>query len=382
MTLGIDALILLYMILMAMVLAFNIVYFLTAKVMRDADKHQNGYFARRMRRMLGDIERGGHISRQDRSYLTGALKGVRNMLMFETLSNSCPASVRALFFKEIEYIFIRIAPSFRERDGLEMAYFAHLVRLTHSGEGDLPAALYTTLMTGLDNESMYCRDESLKALVTIGSAQMVLDALRRIDQSLRYYYPKLIPEAFNCVPREKQMRLMDEAIPWFDRFHPMVRIALLKLARKLRCDYREQFLEVLKSPDTDIDTMTEVIRYFKVCVYPPAKPELLHILTFPRTTYHRAIVFTLWTLKVYYDEETKQKILPLLSVNDAQIQEAAAEALIENGISYYELVEFYNSEDENLRRILKYMRDSMREKNLRRIIDLMKTDGSSSAAEG
>lgn len=357
MTVGIDTLILLYMIMLATVMAFNVVYFMVTKAARDTDKRQSGYFARRLKKMLNRAEDGKEAEGRDKRYLKRALKRTRNMLMFETITTSYDRPTRSFFFKSIESVFILLAPVFRERSGLEMAYFAHLVQLTRSGAEDSPAGLYATLMHGLDNESLYCRDASLKALVTIAGEQTVLDALRRINSSSRYYYPDLITQALNCVPEDKQKRILDSVISWFDSFLPFIRCAIVKAARKLKCDYREAFLFVLKDATTDQETMIEIIRYFKECTYAKAKPELLHILTFPRLIFQRVIIFALWTLKAYFDEETKENVLPLLSVNDAQIQEAAAEVLIENGVTYYELIEYYNSEDDRLRRILKYMRE-------------------------
>ena len=351
--LKIQYLIYIYMALCACMMIYNIVYTIYNRTTeKNIEKQRNG-FIKKIRNQFNLIENGIEIVAKHRKYLYNKLKWIHNLLLFEQLLDEQKENVRKKYLEDVKYIFYDLAIYYQKTDSVKKAYFAYIIG-KYKIEDIIDKNIMTnTLFVFLEDGAMYCRDNSLKAIIKLGNIYYILKALKEINKDKYYYSVELLYEDLIEFNGNKQ-RLAEQMWQEFNEFNENTQIAIIKLISKYKLDYSEEFYKLLEDENTSNKIKIEVTKYYKDNIF--KKVEVLLIQNTKRTGIlnRELVIESAKTLSAYNSLETKETLKSLLKRNDWDIRMAASESLSILGTSYYELAEIYNGEDNIARRILKY----------------------------
>ena len=351
--LKIQYLIYVYMALCACMMIYNIVYTIYNRTTeRNIEKQRNG-FIKKIRNQFNLIENRIEIVGKHRKYLYNKLKWVHNLLLFEQLLDEQKENVRKKYLEDVKYIFYDLAIYYQKIDSVKKAYFAYIIG-KYKIEDTIDKNIITnTLFMFLEDEAMYCRDNSLKAIIKLGNIYHIIKAFKEINQDSHYYSVELLYE--NLLEFDgNQQRLAEQMWQEFHAFNENTQIAIMKWISKYKLDYSEEFYKLLENENTSNKIKIEVTKYYKDNIFEKVETLLIQNAKLTGILNRELVIQSAKTLGSYNSLQVKETLKSLLKRNDWDIRVAASESLSILGTSYYELAEIYNGEDNIARRILKY----------------------------
>lgn len=351
--LKIQYLIYVYMALCACMMIYNIVYTIYNRTTeRNIEKQRNG-FIKKIRNQFNLIENRIEIVGKHKEYLYNKLKWVHNLLLFEQLLDEQKENVRKKYLEDVKYVFYDLAIYYQKTDSVKKAYFAYIIG-KYKIEDTIDKNIITnTLFMFLEDEAMYCRDNSLKAIIKLGNIYHIIKAFKEINQDSHYYSVELLYEDLLEFDGNQQ-RLAEQMWQEFHAFNENTQITIMKWISKYKLDYSEEFYKLLEDENISNKIKIEVTKYFKDNIFEIVEPLLIQNAKLTGILNRELVIQSAKTLGSYNSLQVKETLKSLLKRNDWDIRVAASESLSILGTSYYELAEIYNGEDNIARRILKY----------------------------
>lgn len=349
----IEYLIYIYMTLCACMMVFNIIYMIfTSSTEKSKNKSKNAII-KKINAQLNLVENGLKVSIRHKQYLYKKLKRTYNLLIFEYDLDLQAEDTVAKYIKEIQIIFNDLAIYYEKSDGIKKAYFAYIIDKYRIMENTKSSILVNTMYQFLKEDSIYCRDNSFKAIINSSNITYIIEALKILNKLEYYYYPDVIFKGliqFKGNSEELGNRLWKE----FEKLNTQIKIAIVRYANKLKLDYKEEFYKTAIKEETEEEVKIEIIKYFGENYYELAQKLLIEFTKEKGIRNQKIIIESAKALKKYNNQATKEALKMLMKRTDWEIKEAASESLSAISTSYYELADIYNGEDELARRILKY----------------------------
>lgn len=344
--LKVENLIYTYLYLCACMMIFNIIYmFVVARIEKNKKKNKN-HFVKNLNTQLGLVELDLKIRRKHKRYLYNKLKTPHNLLLLEYTLDQRKEETISKYKKQIQDVFYDLSLYYENTDKIKKAYFAYIV-YKYKIKKILPSSLFGLL----EEESIYSRDNGLKAIVTCGNIENIIKALKIVDKSAFYFYPDSIFKGLINFEGDKGL-LTIKLLQEYKEFSDNMRIAIIRYINYIKLDYKEDFYNLYINNTESTDVKIELIRYFSNNIYELAMYLLINIVN--SNEKDEVIVEAAIALKNYNSTETIEALKQLLHKNDWNIKNAASESLIYLGASYYDLIDIYNGDDKVARSILKY----------------------------
>ena len=349
--LEIQYLIYVYMALCACMMIYNIVYTIYNRTTEKNIAKQKNSFVKKVRNQINLVESGLLLVAKHRKYLYSKLKWVHNLLIFEQILDEQKSKEK--YLENVKNIFYDLATYYQKKDGVKKAYFAYIIgkyKIKDKMDGNI---ITNTLFMFLNEESMYCRDNSLKAIIKLGNIDDIIKVFKEIKESKYYYSVEML--FGSLMEFEGNIQKLSEKM-WeeFEQFDEMTQIVIIKFITIYKLNYSEVFYDLLESENTNNKIKIELTKYYKDNVFDRVESLLIHNTKLTGVLNRELVIESARTLSSYNSLETKEALKNLLKRNDWDIRMVAAESLSILGASYYELAEIFNGEDNVLRRILKY----------------------------
>lgn len=348
-----EYLIYVYITLCACMMLFNIIYML---FMNSTEKFENkgkNTLSKKMNIQFVLLENKSKISVRHKEYLYRKLKRTHNLILFENILDKQSEDIKQKYINNVQYVFHDLALYYQKKDSIKKAYFAYIVgkyRFSKNLENDV---LISTIYGFLDEESIYCRDNSLKTIIRLENINNIIRALKRINEINYYYYPEMILKDLLEFTGDK-IELAQKMWNNFELFNENIQIAIIGYISEENLNYSKEFYSLLIKDSTNKNIKLEVIKYYRNNIYEFVKEILIYNTKLTGIENKELVIESAKTLQSYNSPETKDALKSLLKRNDWTIREVASESLIYLGTSYIELAEIYNGEDEIAREILKY----------------------------
>ena len=111
----------------------------------------------------------------------------------------------------------------------------------------------------LDEETMYCRDNALRAIIKLGNIKNILEVLKRIKKSKYYFSVEMLYE--NLLEYNKEKQILAEKI-WqkFDEFNENTQIAIIKFITNYKLNFLEEFYNLLEKNIVNNKIKVEIIK--------------------------------------------------------------------------------------------------------------------------
>ncbi|MBQ9134372.1 MAG: hypothetical protein IJX64_07555 [Clostridia bacterium] len=358
----VEMLIYAYLAVCAAMIVFNIACIF---VFRHKDKKlddRSSAFTDKVRKQTATDE----ITEAHRKYLCKKLRHVNHLMAFdktlEALYIEDPQKIKA-YVEKLSAVFIYLTFVYRKKNKLQMAYFPYIIKKYQLFRG-YNISIVTDVMLDLVREpALYCRENALQALYSIGDADSVIEALCILDVGAYYHHPKMITDGLLsfCGDREKLADKLWDKLPTFSE---RMQVSVLDYFRFCSGEYCEPILRLLASGDLGDEATYSCIRYFGKYAYEPALPQLLRFAEITDENRWEYTAITATALAIYPCRETEAILRSMLHSRNWYVRFNASQSLERQGLEYTDLVDIFEGDDRYAGEIMRYRFDQkkMREK--------------------
>ncbi len=230
---SVEVMIYAYLFVCLAMIIFNIV---TAIILKQKDKKTvkiSENFSNRVKLQLERVKVGEPCDENHKQYMQKRLKKVGNMVAFDKMLEAAylddPETVKKYLY-ELDSVFIFLCGVYNGKDRIEAAYFPYIVKKYRLIAFRKLPTVTETMLSLLDEPSIYCRENAMQALYTCGDSDCIIKALKKIDKSNLYYNGKLITDGMLNFAGSTE-ELINKIIARFNTFSIDMKIALLNYIR-------------------------------------------------------------------------------------------------------------------------------------------------------
>ncbi len=245
------------------------------------------------------------------------------------------------------------AETYRKRSAMERALFAYFVSTLPQETIPEYRHLGQQMLIYLEDATVYCRENVLKALCSLGNAEALERALCLFQENDWYHSPKLLADGMIgfCGDRVAVAKRLCNRM-WNDN----IKTALIHVMSQLPDDLTDLVLPELSSKYQEI--RFAAIRYFAYHIRQEVAPLLREIVQREEDT----AVAAAWTLGKYPGEETKQTLVQALRSRNWYVRHNAAVSLIQMPLKKKEIKALCANEDQYAREMFIYVLESREKK--------------------
>lgn len=262
------------------------------------------------------------------------------------------------YLVEIEPVFLRLSQSYVRRENIQAAYFVYLLS-RYMPWSTAREELARETLKYVRRDSLYCRQNALKALYRFGTPENVTEAVKIIDGSKGFFHEKILTEGLLSYEgdHERLIALLWEA---FDGLSNGTRHSVLNYIRFQTGDYQKEMYQILESPDMDKELKLAAVRYFGKYPYEPARRRLIQMVQDRRPEYWEYAAVAASSLAVYQGEETVDALKEALCSANWYVRYNASASLDIRTLDYEDLIEAVNGKDRYAREMMMYRLESRR----------------------
>ncbi len=353
---SVELMIYIYLFVCVAMIVFNIV---TAIVLKQKDKRTvrvSESFGYHIGLQLERVKRGEPCEEKHKRYMQRKLKRVGNMIaldkMLEAAYSDDPQAVKS-YLCELDGVFVFLCAVYSGKDRIEAAYFPYIVKKYRLIAFRALPTVMETMLSMLDEPSIYCRENAMQALYTSGDADCVIKALTKIDKSDLFYHGKLITDGMlNFTGRSRE--LIDKIIARFNTFSTDMQVALLNYIRFSSPDYCEFAYSLLCDEKQNDEIRYCAVRYLGKYRYDAAYDKLCYFAENKNEDKWQYSAIASSALGTYPFEGTVKLLKENLYSHNWYIRFNSAESLERLGVSYAELADILDGNDRYASEILRY----------------------------
>ena len=167
-----------------------------------------------------------------------------------------------------------LAVEYGKRQSMERAYFADVIARFPPYTDGKHHPLMEILTAYMENSTVYCRENVLRALSSLGNAQAVETALQVLNDGGYFHHHKLLADRLTDFTGDCEAlaaRLWRHKNAWSGE----MMVAVVEFITNCSENYCETFLPLLRDEWEDLELRLCAMRYFRRHPYPPAHPVLL-----------------------------------------------------------------------------------------------------------
>lgn len=364
---GIEALIYIYGSVCVSMIFFNCICIAVFR-RNDSRLHKKSHkLADKILVQAQRFTRGEKIEQAHLRYLNRCLSRVGNLMAF----NECltklyqkDETLAATYLYEIRSVFLHLSVVYLKKETVQAAYFAYLMSKYKICRHMPFDAMMDILKEYLKKDSLYCRQNAMKALYSFGEEEHVVEGIKILQQEHVFFHSKILADGLLTFEGSHTKLI---ALFWqsFDEFTVEVQVAILNYIRFQSGAYCDEMLAILTDSTANCELHYAAIRYFGKYHYPPAHSLLLQFAADLDETRWNYAAFSATALGNYPTEETLAVLKKCLSSSNWYVRYNAAQSIDALGVSYSDVIDIMNGDDRYAREMMSYRLDSRQLKQKR-----------------
>lgn len=364
-----DKLIYIYMIVCFCMMGFNIVYIFYKKSSDEFIKKRSEKLRKKIDYQLFMNDAYTLKLSKHKRMLLKVLKKVNNLMAFDEAIDQYNGEKKKeiyRYIKSIRDVFCDLAPIYNKKSNIKKAYFAYIMSKYKISQGVKSDRIISTMFEFLEEKSIYCRENALKALYSFGNVQNVIKALKIINVNKAFYSKEVLTfglASFNGNHEELAESLWNN----FENFEEKMQLAIIDYLGIVSKKYKERLYDLLIKEDTSKNIKISIVYYFEKNVYKPVKDILINYLELAGIENLEYALASAEVLRKYPGIDTINSLKHAIRSRNWKIRVKASESLAYLNVQYIELAEIYNGTDRIAREILQYKvkkrLDNMRKKD-------------------
>lgn len=350
----VEILIYAYLAICAAMIAFNIVcIFVFRKKDRNIEKRSIDFADGIEEQLSKETVEGTH-----KRFLCKKLKKINHMMAFdETLEKfyaERPGEIQR-YIANLSPVFVFLTLEYSQKNQIQAAYFPYIIKKYSVFKGAGIPVVIDSLMELVKEQNLYCRENALQALYSIGDADSVMKALRILDKTSNFHHGKMIADGLLCFSGATDV--LDKKL-WenFGEFSIAMKQSILDYFRFSSDKHFEKMLQIMIDKEGNQELRFSAIRYFAKYYYEPAFSFLTEFAADESLIWeYRAIAAS--ALGNYPAEETKELLKKLLCDRNWYVRYNASESLERLGVRYEEMIDIFEGRDRYASEMLRYRFD-------------------------
>ena len=362
----IEVMIYVYLAICVGMILFNIVSAVLSRSREKSLLKTSRGFEERILEELTHCEECGDVSDEHQAYLTKKLRHMGNMRAFDIALEREYANNPELVKKYLSClscVFVSLAIRNGGKDDIEAAYFPYIIKKYRILHGRPFDAMLDVMYLLLHKPSIYCRENAMQAIYTVGEPACVIKALKIADDQPRFYHNKLLTDGL--LNFEGSTEKLSEAL-WenFEEFSSHMQMIVLNYFRFSSGDHCEKILRLMIDESRDDEIRFTCIRYFGKYRFDRAYPYLLRYADGKTDARWEYAAIASSVLCLYPSDETVEVLKSNLYNHNWYIRFNASQSLERMGLTYLDLIDIVEGKDRFASEILRYrfnVRDIMEE---------------------
>lgn len=292
-------------------------------------------------------------------YLSRKLCKINNLIAFDKTLDSLyktePEKTKK-YIEELSPVFIYLTLEYRKKDKLKVAYFPYIIKKYGVFRGNSISIVSDIMLDLVRESSLYCRENALQALYSIGNCEDVIKALFILDGGTNYHNPKLVTDGLLSFTGDEK-RLAEMLWQKMPKFSVEMSIAILNYFRYKSSEYCDLMLQLMSDPEQNAEVRYSCIRYFGKYKYDPAFPYLLSFAENESNENWEYAAIASSALSLYPSDETVSILKEKLSSRNWYVRFNAATSLTALGLEYSQLIDVFEGDDRYAVEMLRYRFD-------------------------
>ena len=355
MRLDVETLIYLYLFICIALLIFNILYIFTSKGREKHQKKTERFWEQEILQQISLLKKEGQINPLHQKKIESSLRNTQNLVAFgsalERVKKQDPEGL--LSYGEFSLRSIQaIASRYKKKESMERAYFAYLVsQYPPCGDQQYPP-LIEILISFLEDSTVYCKENVLKALYTLGNIQAVENALQVFQNQGWFHHQKLLADGLLTFTGDKEA-LAERLWSHYKDWNEVLMLSVIQFITGFSENYKEEFMPLLSQEETGMEIRLAILRYYRRHRYEPVYPLLLQYVREEEEPDTVKIVAA-FVLARYPGKDTIEVLKKALSHPNWYVRYNAADSLVTMGVSEEGLQDIFAGDDRYAKEILRY----------------------------
>lgn len=276
----INAAVYIYIFICVALLLFNIGYVLYVKMRTRRDPERVRTMLQFQMRVFGKGKKGTYtVTEAYREELFGMLRHNVWLRAFHKAlvknDRRYGSDVTRAYLMACADVWLKTATCYCDRSAMERAYLAYIISVDFASVSSRIRGLGRILLEFIkDGDTIYVRENVLKALSTLGDARNIERALLRLEDRGIRHHTHLLTEQFLRFNGDR-VSFLRRMWACKDKWNPQTRVALIRAMTTVEADFH---LELI--PQMDVasgDEIFALMRYFKRHPHRDAKARILRI---------------------------------------------------------------------------------------------------------
>jgi len=349
-----------YAYIIVSLIAFDIFYTLNERIQEKRNVKKLEKYKESIKSEIENLDSlDMSASKEHMKKLHWKLRGVNNLLIYQEaikqlrLEDKDGVDAYLISCQSVLHYF---ANFYGRKDMIYRAFFASFLAKYYPFHLGTSSILDEAIMNYVQYNSIYCRENAMLYFYKRGSARLVVNALRKIDEENLYYNGKLLTNdllKFSGEKHELAKLLMDD----FSLFSIDFQVSIINYLRFSGVNFCEQLLNLLVSGECDKEVNLAIIRYFGKNVYDDALVYLLAILN-NSSTKQVDVEYRIITAQIalaYDNSRVRNSLINCVSDANWYVRRNAAKSLSKMNLTKNEMEKLVNIEDRYGREMVKYI---------------------------
>ncbi len=352
----VEKMILMYIWLCFSLILFNIFWILWTVIDQRQYIKRSQKLNRLLDKQLERLEKGLPVTRQHQQYLQKELPRVKYLMAFAELLDRKAVGQQDYFdeyLRTLSPIFEFLARKYQQQKVISKSYFAHVLAHPRLARNLNTDALAKILFFYLQEDSIHCQANVMKALFSFGDVSSVMRGIRILDRLEIYFHGKLLTDGlltFQGSHQELSQTLWKNLF----QFRIPIQVALIDYLRFTTGAYQEELAVLMGDASVHPEVQFAIIRYFTRYPFPAAREKLLAFLQIKDKDRWQYPALAATALAAYPDQEVAGALQKALSSSNWYIRYNAAKSLTSMQMDLAEIAQVINGDDRFAREILQY----------------------------
>lgn len=336
---------------------YNLTYILLSNYNKKRNEKRAKIWKKELHSVLRYMKQGYSVDEHHKKRLRSKLVYIKELIAYhEAIHHVFEIGSEKLdqYFLDFREPFRYLAYSYKGKESMERAFFSYLLSEYYANSNYDNDDLGELLLSYLDNSTVYCRENILHGLYSIGSISAIEKAFSMFNEKDWYHYPRLISDGLISFPGDKSQliwRLWRHLRDWKEE----LMVAVIQFASSVSDEFSQEFLKALDDETVPLEVRFELIRYFQKWNYEPARGFLRKYIIQSKIDTNDLAIVASSVIANYPSDDTIVVLKSAVLSKDWYIRHNAAASLVTLGITLEEIDEIREEGNLDAVNMLEYM---------------------------
>ncbi|MED9965734.1 MAG: hypothetical protein UFJ18_02960 [Blautia sp.] len=351
---GIEFIIYIYMLICVSLIGYNVVSMLDKKQKDKRYKKRCSEIKEIFEKQLYCLEQGNILTEKEQDKFVKKLCRVEYLMAFEQVLTEELEAGRNLeiYFENYRRSTQQLCAHYQNKEDMQKAYMAYVLSYCHVKNTQENTVAIEFLLNMLGNKNIYCRENALYTLYSVGDEELLIEGLRRLNASPYFHYSKLLTEGLLTF-RGDYHKLIDGLWEIWEEWKVEIQVAILNYIRFKTGGYEDKMYQLLRDERQNEEIHYSAIRYLGKYAYIPVYPLFLAFLEEKGERWNYAAIAAS-ALASYPGESTIHNLKKALGNANWYVRYNAAQSLMNLGVRESDLSDVLNGKDRFAKEMLEF----------------------------